>query len=290
MRVESTSKIGVREFGDLLIKTQDLDPTYVGLYGAHLEKDQLYRWLLAYWCFYHVGLACWLSENTGKQYWSYMRMAAENVKPTPHPRYERWPRAAERRHFRGQKCVNAIESMWLMSEEGLKSSGDQAAFYNSAEFLVRGLTSCRTDKAVMRVVQTWPMFGPWIAFKAADMLERCAGVPVKFDANLGLMYEEPRRALGILVSEEHGGLNGYPGHDHTWWYNNLSMYFRARLAPPARDRTCGPQEVETVLCKWKSYMGGHYHIGKDIRDHREALVGWGPTAERMLAAMPEEVK
>lgn len=266
-------KMGVREFGDLLIRTQDLDPAYVGLYGARLPPDQLYRWLLAYWCFYHVGLASWLSESIGDTYWRWMQEAAANVTHPPNPRYERWPRAAERRHFRGQKCVDAVESLRLMSG-------------NVPEFLVRGLTSCRTDKAIMTVVQSWPLFGPWIAFKAADMLERCAGVPVKFDTNLGLMYEEPRLGLRMLIDTP-------PGDEFNSLsdaYNQLLLHFRSHLAPPAMDRTCGPQEVETVLCKWKSYMGGHYHIGKDINDHRNALEGWGATAEKMRAAMPQRVQ
>ena len=32
---------------------------------------------------------------------------------------------------------------------------------------------------------------------------------------------------------------------------------------------------------------GSYHIGKDIHEVRQALRGWGETAERMLAVMPD---
>jgi hypothetical protein len=279
MAADST-KIGVREFGDLLIKTQDLDPTYVGLHGAGLEVAQLSRWLLAYWCFYHVGLASWLSEHTNKDYWRWMGEAAANIARPPNARYERWPRAPERRHFRGQKCVDAVD--WLSKKEPEHWVG----MFLDAPNRVRN-AGAWTDKQVMKKVQDWPLFGPWIAFKVADMLERCAGVPVKFDPNIALMYDEPRAGLGLCQ------LHSPPEYAHlsqTDWYNALSLYFRARLAPPARDRTCGPQEVETVLCKWKSYMGGHYHLGKDITDHRNALDGWGITADRIKKAMPEEVK
>lgn len=297
-------RLSVTEFGDLLIRTQDLDPAYVGLVGAGLGRDQLCRWLLAYWCFYHVGAACWLSEFKGKEYWELMLEAAENTKG-PNLRKmpgERWPRAAERRHFRGQKCVDAVLWFWAGHAKDPEHYVLQFIAPND-----NGSERQWTEKVIMSRVQEWPMFGPWIAFKAADMLERCAGVPVKFDANLGLMYEEPRAALNLLaqknMTETHqeitqsstqGNSSFSTSVDRKMtaeeWYNLLSMYFRAQLAPPALDRVCGPQELETVLCKWKSYMGGHYHVGKDIHDHRGALAGWGSTATSMLAKMPREVE
>ena len=44
------------------------------------------------------------------------------------------------------------------------------------------------------------------------------------------------------------------------------------------------QEVETVLCKWKSARKGHYWIGLDTRDHRAQLSEWG--AQDLLDAYP----
>ncbi|GAG17632.1 unnamed protein product, partial [marine sediment metagenome] len=34
------------------------------------------------------------------------------------------------------------------------------------------------------------------------------------------------------------------------------------------------QEVETVLCKWKSHMNGCYPMGKDTREITEGLAPW----------------
>lgn len=290
-----THKMSVQAFGDVLIRSGDLDPAYIGLHGAALPRPQLGRWLLAYWCFYHVGAASYLSEWEGADYWAHMLCAAKN---TVSPREfnlpsDRWPRAAERRHFRGEKCVDAVK--WLQRE------------FEKPENPVLHLTIHPgwdgeiTEQKVMKYVMDWPMFGPWIAFKAADMLERVAGVPVQFDSNLGLMYSEPRAALDLLVATTRDGLTSDKNDQissgitsSSWtaedWYNNLSSYFRQHRAPPARDRPCGPQELETVLCKWKSYMGGHYHLGKDTAEHRAALLGWGQTAEKMLQYMPGEGK
>lgn len=44
---------------------------------------------------------------------------------------------------------------------------------------------------------------------------------------------------------------------------------------------CGVQEAETVLCKYKSYRNGHYFVGKDTKEIRYALKGWGATANHL---------
>lgn len=280
-------KMGIQEFGDRLIQTGDLDPLYIGLVGAvnnGMEHDQLARWLLAYWCFYHAGVASHISELDKSDYWDRMELAAANETsprdfldlPPGNSHPHRWPRAAERRHFRGDKCVRAVK--WL-----------EANSVGIPEAAVMSLMPYITDRGIMTEVQKWPLFGPWIAFKAADMMERVWGLTIAFDHNLGLMYEEPRAALDLLRKVNPTWTDPTPENI----YNKLLTYFSPRRAPPIRSprqRQCGPQEVETVLCKWKSYMGGHYHIGKDIREQREGLRGWGRTADLILRSYPAEVE
>lgn len=267
------SCLTVEEFGQRLIETGDLDPVYVGLVGAYLPTSQLERWLLAYWCFYHAGAASWLSEHEGADFWRWMYDAAANDIPPPPKHNQRWPRAAERRHFRGEKCVRAVE--------------DLRQVYGAPEAPVRDLRTCQRGEQIVMRVRGWPQFGPWIAFKAADMMERCAGSSIDFASDLGLMYAEPREALDILAEER------APRTAPMIW-DDLLRHFRGWTAPPRQRRgtaarECGPQEVETVLCKWKSHRAGHYRVGKDIKEVREGLHGWGETAARMLAAMPEDI-
>lgn len=272
----------IQEFGRRLLETGDLDPLYIGLVRAELPEPQLCRYLLAYWCFYHVGVASLISEHEAPEdYWYVMLTAAENtVAPYAYmptvidPSFERWPRAAERRHFRGQKCVDAVR--WFSSR--------------APEDWVRGLVPAGVtpqEEWVMRRAQMWPLFGPWISFKVADMMERVYGANIVFSPKSILMYDEPRAALGILSAS-------YSPEGTVWganeWYEKLLTYFgSAHRAPPRGDRPVGPQEVETILCKWKSMRGGHYHVGKDIHEHRQALAGWGATAERLLKSYPSEV-
>lgn len=263
--------MSIYEFGRRLIETQDLDPVYVGLYGADLPRDQLRRWLTAYWMFYHVGAASWLSEHSVSDFWFRMDVAARNDLS---PRLEglpsdRWPRAAERRHFRGPKCVAAVQ--WFSS-----------VYPSSPESFVFGLESLETQKSVMFAVHGWPLHGPWIAFKAADMLERVVGVPLEIEPNIGLVYSEPRKSLDMLAAENDSTPEAV--------YAALIGHFKAWSAPPRYERVVGPLEVESLLCKHKSHRNGHYEIGKDIKEVRHALAGWGETANRLLAKMPKEVE
>lgn len=262
----------IRDFGNALIRTGDLDPVYIGLYGARLPEPQLARLLLAYMCFYHLGSSAWLSEQQNIEYWSWMKQAALNTSLAP-TTGSRWPRGTERRHFRGAKCVDAIawlEQRWIAPESA-----------------VRTLALQPSEKLIIAKVIEWPMFGPWIGFKAADLIDRVYGCSVQFDPNLGLMYDSPRAALTLLSEDQE-----FIAVDRSpeGLYNNLVTFFSGQRAPPARDRQCNAQEVETILCKWGSMKSGHYWVGKDIKEVREALHNWGPTASRILAAMPEEVK
>lgn len=256
-------------FGEALIATRDLDPLYVGLTKAKFEQPQLYRWLLSYWMFYHTGVSSWLSEFTAKDYWRVAQLAAENSDSAPPPSGGKWPRGAERRHFRGQKCVQAVQ--WL-SEHYLEPE-------DAVSWLFKKPVG---DYAIMERVRTWPMFGDWIAFKVVDMAERCARVNALVSIDLVIMYNEPYKALEVLSKQD-----GLPVTDH---YHKLLDHFQQFKAPPLDDRPCGPAEVETILCKWKSSLTGHYWIGKDIREQGHGLVGWGETAKRLQASYPPEVE
>jgi hypothetical protein len=262
--------INIQDFGDALITSQDLDPVYCAIYHAKLPEPQVSRLLLSYWCFYNLGVAATISEKEGEEFWKFMRIAALNEQPPSKWNLpgERWPRASERRHFRGEKCVKAVERL--------------RARFVQPEGAVRNLAPLTRETVIINRVMDWPMCGPWIAFKAADMMERVYGSKVEFNKNIGLMYESPRAGLDQLAADS-------IGHSPQSIYENLLTYFSAHQAPPGHDRCVGPQEVETILCKYASMRSGHYHIGKDIHEIRLALIGWGETAERMLSVMPTEV-
>jgi hypothetical protein len=144
--------------------------------------------------------------------------------------------------------------------------------------LTRWESDCPLFKEVVGRVGEWPLFGPWIAFKAADVLERVCGVKVLFPNDITMLYKEPRAALDILE---------LPPEEAN---EKLLKHFAGLRAPPDRKRWCNIQEVETVLCKWKSSVNGHYFVGKDIHEIRKGLTGWGETAARLRRNLPPEVQ
>lgn len=255
----------IEAFGKALIETGDLDPCYIAIVGADLELDQLYRWLFAYLCFYHVGVASFLSEKEGSTYWDGMLVAAENK--TLSPLGGRWPRSAERRHFRGDKCVKVVQHM----RERYPAPEDPI-----------GLLDKDNVVGLMDTVQSWPMFGKWVSFKAADIMERCVGANFQIPSDVVLLYDQPLQALEALASDRKSTV------DEQW--QGLLKYFARFAAPPSGDRECGPAECETVCCKHHGYVKGGYWVGRDIHEVRKNLVGWGDTANSLLVRMPLEVR
>ena len=258
----------VYEFGKELVATQDLDPVYVGLVGADLSPELLSRVCLAYWCFYSLGAACYIAEKP-KKFWELMATAAANELPSPLG--GRWPRAAERRHFRGAQAINAVKELTdlVISPHGV----------------VDHICSGGSYQEVARRAQQLRGFGPWIAWKIADMAERVLGYEVDFlGADLGI-YKEPRQGAALVA---HGDWKA-PVTDSalSQVVKELTFAFRSLKAPPLGDRKINVQEVETVLCKYKSHFKGHYTVGKDILEVRHGLKGWGDVAQQVLGSMPK---
>jgi hypothetical protein len=270
--------LGIEDFGRRLIQTRDLDPMYCGVVDAKLPPDQLARWLLSYLCYYHVGSASWMSQKEGDAFWSVMRTAAANKEsPRVHGLpCDRWPRGSERRHLRGSKAIAAIE--WL------------ATTYPRPEEAIEYLAKSNTAQLVMNLIRQWPMFGGWVAFKAADVIANVWGKPLQFPDDICLMYAEPLAGLE-MAARRAGIVDLKSNHSEPLrnYHTQLLDYFCQFPAPPTYARRCGPTELETVACKVKSYWGGHYYLGRDIREHRAALFGWGETAHQILNAYPPPV-
>lgn len=264
-------KLDVYEFGRELLRTNDLDPIYVMLWEANLPRHRLLRWLLAYWCFYHAGTASWISDvdefNQGEesQYWGRMRTAAES---------KEYPRCHERRHFRG---ANAAKSIAYLESRGLDGLFPP---------LLRWPFSPVRLSYVMETVQEWVGFGPWIAFKVADMLERLDLLQVEFDAGDAIYKGSPTEGAQLLWELEGRPIAATFGPG-VWAVDRILTELGGLPAPPRYERSINAQEAETILCKWKSYRGGHYDIGEDIESLRRGLLRFArcSTAQTLLRAM-----
>lgn len=281
----------IETLGRHLITNGDLDPIYTALVRAKQAGDfsvpQLCRWLLGYWCYYHAGVASFLSEKEGEEFWHWMMVAARNEEETPAG--GRWPRGHERRHYRAKIAVDSVTSL-------------QARYGDRPEnmALYVGARATEDERLPFRTVsaraQEHKGFGPWIGFKIADMMDRVMGVPVDFDNAAVFMFKDPEKAAMMLweLREAHKyPENAKPKRDAI--LSGVADYLIGRFAdlasPPLGDRPVNIQEVETVLCKWKSHMNGHYPLWNDIHDVNTGLEPWAgccSTARAFLNHMPKE--
>lgn len=293
-----TTKLSLVEFGTALLKTGDLDPVYTALSAEPRDSAAEDRLLLAYWCFYHLGFAAYAAEaKTEPEFWRRMETAAANESPVPsrllaghvHPGSPgtRWPRGSERRHFRGTAAIESVAY--------LKARHRTAQ--NAVEYVTWGGEAVNFSNVRARVLG-WPAFGPWMAFKIADMAERVLSYPVDFsDCELGI-YKDPRQGAAVAFIQEapkprHWEQAYGDGYKHDPWNYPISddelretaaaniKLFKKHKAPPFGDRAVNVQEVETIFCKYKSHLKGHYEVGKDTHEIGQGLLGWGDLAEEL---------
>lgn len=284
----SYERISVEQFGRQLITSGDLDPVYIALHRMDMGSSKLSRWLLAYWCLYHCGLACHLSEFQGEQFWDELEKAARN--DTPSPVGGRWPRGSERRHWRGAQAITSCAS--LRSRYGAAPEG-------MVEYIASGPQGTLPFVTVAERAKEHAGFGPWISFKVADMLDRLGIRQVSFTGADVFMFKDPVLAAKMVYAQKAGmdprrvreGLIKVKDDVIPEVVGYLENEFRDLMAPPLFERPIGLQEVETVLCCWKSHMNGHYPLYNDIMEINDGLSPWLPsnsTARDMYLAMPKE--
>jgi Alpha-glutamyl/putrescinyl thymine pyrophosphorylase clade 2 len=251
------------DFGRALIQTEDLDPLYVGVYRAQLNHKQLSAFLLTYWMFYNAGFAAETADHYDA-YWDQLK-AAVATKATR--------RGTERRHFRGARAIQAVDTLsgWY------PTPADALSYLTDGNHAIPFLT-------IMDRAQKWPLFGPWIGFKIADMLDRCGYCQVDSEGCDLAMYNTPVKGAQLYAQ-----LSGGSETPTSYAVLCLEQAYRGLRAPPARDRPIGIYEVETVLCKVKSAANGHYYVGKDTIEIREMLshnMATSPTSRRIYSHMP----
>lgn len=240
------------KFGDRLITTGDLDPVYIAVAEARLTKAERARWLVAYSCLYHLASSVFIAQFQGKAFWDKMYEAAVN-------RDLYWPRGSERRHWRGKTsivCTEGLRTHWPNPE-------------TIAEYWCSGVTAY----GVMKRVQEFAFFGPWISFKVADLAERVMNYPVDFsNFELGI-YSEPRKGAALLLTGDQEEI--ITDGDLNLVVQELRKKLGHYNAPPVlstgKTRKVNIQEIETVLCKYKSHVNGHYPPGKDTKEVHHGL-------------------
>lgn len=238
-------------FGRQLLSSGDLDPLYIMLVSAPIATPMLKRFLLAYSMYYHAGVAAKASEyQANTDYWAFLTDGIPS-----------FPRGTERRHFRGDLARKTISGM---------AGGPP-------EMIVDTMLKGSTFPEVFKSIQLYDGYGPWIAFKVADMTDRIGLKAIDFTGCELSIYRDPVKgaALWRYGDQEHAIEPTEVGDVA----DEIRVALGANLlAPPLYDRPINIQEVETVMCKFKSHYNGHYPELKDTREIIHGLDGWGYTA------------
>lgn len=245
------------EFARVDIYTGDIDPVYFAIYRAreHFGHDWATRFAVGMLCFYHTGTAAQAADYEGEEFWDFILS-----------RYDTAPRAAERRHWRGQQGLRSLQSMrnWSPNpNDFFKGFGDSySQVKRCCENNLKG-------------------FGAYFVLKICDYMDRCLGLPIHhYDGLESNLPTLPAQAAELL----------YPGYraSHAFEMACKRLEPLGLLAPPLFDRLIGPAEVETILCDWKRAKYGNHLVGDDVLDKRTSLIGYGYKAEKMVDFFPEE--
>jgi hypothetical protein len=280
------------EFGSKLILTGDLDPIYTMLNAANLPDATLKRWCLAYWMFYHAGVSSLIANEPSNMFWSMVWRAQE----------EKWPRGTERRHFKAENSRKAIEHL-----ERKYPNPEYGVSWVSCE----GHPIEDRFNNILARAQTWVGFGPWIAFKIADMVDAVLHVPVSFEGAEAELFDDPMagawlvanqiapgmyatRELPEMVSVAKANVKSMPRTDRIEIVQQAVNLLKAaglgKLRSPSNPaKPLALQEYETIFCKYKSHLNGHYPVGKDTHEILHGLLDprWGPLAEKLAYALEE---
>lgn len=240
------------EFIKVDLYTGDSDPVYWGVVRAYGEWG--YEWAtkfsVAMLAYYHTGTAVRAAEYSGEQFWNHL----EGI-------YDHAARGSERRHFRGPAGAAALHAMRRWSPDPVKFFDNMGDSYQE----------------VRKVCETaLKQFGPYFQLKVVDYME-CLDKPMSSMRGLERnLPSEPAKAVGLM----------YPGKPVDVAFELICNSLPMDLYTPIFGRHVGPAEVETSLCGWKTTKFKGNWFGADIKDKRDALVGWGDKALEFRDFLP----
>lgn len=239
-----------REFGNFLFDCREADPGYYVLDYLRQEGydiNQRMRFAVAWCTFYNLGLAAQASELKSGPFYKFLH----GVYPTA-------KRASERRHFRGQAGLVAIER-WTKQ-------------FPAPEWMVRSIFNMEilhgTDKdkpkeLTMGTIRTncesVPQMGDYFKWKWGDLAEVLFQVPVVFRGWENKSPKVPQQGAALIAKEadrEH--------YDTQKIYRIMARDMRSDgvKSPYAGDfRDFDVQDAETICCVYKQYRSGGYVPG-----------------------------
>lgn len=232
-----------------MFPVNDNDYIQTCLYKAVLSEEQLKLWTVAFSWFLHAGVAAFLASHPDQFYsltWD---------------EFDTFPRASERRHFRGEKARKAVRQ--------------HVSLYPDASAACDDWFAGRTWEAFCDATKNTVQMGTYMRAQVYDTaqvaLPRWGLAPVAPEALK--MWKPPQAGAKLLAQE---------GEDIVAVTKRLIREMSHIPAPPSYKEPVGAGEVETVLCRLKKYRAGRYTVGDDIEMVKQQLTWRDSTVAREL--------
>lgn len=254
------------KFGRHLMESEDIDPLYPVL--RHLQQDM------------DEEQALWHSFLYVAWYNLPSATAAFARYPTPRAGVvdlanEGWPTGVERRNHRGVSFALArhLQSYLAATKRG------QARWYREGvgthqvtdtQALLAGLPKDRFSNQwnwhiVNERLQMLYGNGRWAAYKHCEVLRRVNGMPLEAP-DMGHQFSSgPRQGLATLYGDLEGQTSAVIAE-----LDRRGLDLQKRLV--RRGLVVDIEELETILCNWKSLLKGKYYVGHDIDELQEQIM------------------
>ena len=245
----------VAKFGKHMLASKDLDPIYPVLKELHtaraMDQEQALWHSFLYVAWYHLPVSHAAFEWMPKR--------------APVPRKlkrigETWPTGIERRSNRGGKVFTHIDSFVAVTSHLPLREWFRNGF---VEAQTQGKRHANWRTLNERLQAVWGN-GRWAAYKHCEVLRRVHGLPVEAP-DMGHRFSSgPREGLATL----YGHLEGQ-GEAAIAVLDARDRDLQKRLLGFGLD--VDVEELETILCNFKSLLAGRYYPGHDIDEMQEQV-------------------
>ncbi len=252
------------EFSREHLASGDIDPVYPVL--KHLVRDDgreaAHSRVFAYLAWYSLA-SSEAALAHGLRGWPWKDL------PTAEPIWARYPTGTERRALRGGKNI-------MKHLEALTATVTTHGSWE--DWLARGLTGSQlVSWERMRLVTSEPWGnGRWASYKTCEILWKVLGYPLEATDMGNEFSSGPREGLAIVLGSAPRGNSP----DVIRELDRLAEDLRERLEDDL-GHPLGIEELETLLCDWKSTVQGNYYVGRDTDEMLEGLEA---------SFVPEEVR
>lgn len=259
LKLKSEAKLRWRDylrFSNQMLKTSDIDPVYPVLHELNLRTPAQYSEQALWLSFLYVA---WYNLPVGLTAYSKHPEPSEKILPKID---NSWPTGIERRANRGGKVVFHIDSYL----KAVNEYGNQHDYY-TADMNMDATTEKELHenwRIVNQRLQLLYLNGRWAAYKHCEILRRVHGLPVLAPDMGNAFSSGPRAGLALFYGEIEGNS---PAVIAQLDEQALDLQFRMAGSGVEVDI----EELETLMCNWKSLVNGKYYIGHDIDELLEQM-------------------